>query len=227
MEVNIYSPADDAAKISGFTIVVDVFRAFSVSYYIDNNKPDRYIISESIEHSLRLRDELSPTILIGERQGIKVDGFDYGNSPTEILNRDFSHKTVIHTTTAGTKGLLIQPAANEVVVGSFVNSQALLRYIGFKNIKKVNIYCTASKNELIGEEDYLFAEYMKQKLLGGDSQFDEIVTRLREDSGRGFRENGFAPYTDFLYCMDINRFDTVLVRKIVAGKTYKIELVRL
>ncbi len=129
MNIQIFNPSDDASQISGFTIVVDVFRAFSVSYYVDDNNPGKYIISESIKHSMRLKDEISASILIGERNGIKVDGFEYGNSPTEIHGNDFSEKTVVHTTTAGTRGLLLQPSENEVVVGSFVNSQALLDYI--------------------------------------------------------------------------------------------------
>ncbi len=227
MNIQIFNPSDDTSQISGFTIVVDVFRAFSVSYYIDNNNPEKYIISESIEHSMMLKDEFPASILIGERKGIKVDGFEYGNSPTEILGKDFSENTVIHTTTAGTKGLLLQPIENEVVVGSFVNSKALLDYIKLKEIEKVNIYCTARKRNNSGEEDYLFAEYFKQQLLGEKSEFDSIVPCLREGSGKKFSDPGFAPYSDFLYCLDISRFNSILRRKIVDEDTHQIELERL
>jgi len=41
---------------------------------------------------------------MGERKGKKLPGFDYGNSPTEIQAIDFSGKTVIQTTSAGTRG---------------------------------------------------------------------------------------------------------------------------
>lgn len=227
MDIQIYNPSDDASKITGFTIVVDVFRAFSVSYYIDNNNPKKYIISESIEHSLKLKEGNPNSILIGERNGIKIQGFDFGNSPTEIQNNDFSNNTIVHTTTAGTKGLLLQPMENEVVAGSFVNSEALLKYIRDKNIQKVNIYCTARKKEIFGEEDYLFAEYIKQKLLNNENKFDSIVPRLRSGSGKGFSDTGFAPYSDFLYCLDISRFDSILRRKVVADKSHRIELERL
>ncbi len=227
MNIKIYNPDDDASKISGFTIVVDVFRAFSVAYYIDNNNPIKYIISESITHSMTLKRELPSSILIGERNGIKIDGFKYGNSPTEIQNEDFSDNIIIHTTTAGTRGLLIQPIENEVVVGSFVNSNALLKYIEYKNIDKINIYCTAGKKKIFGEEDYLFAEYLKQRLLGERTEFDSIVLRLREGSGKGFSATGFAPYSDFLYCLDISRFNSILKRKIVMGESHSIELERI
>lgn len=226
MEIQTYSPYDDASTIKGFTIVIDVFRAFSVSYYIDNNGPQKYIISESIEHSQNLKNLVSNSILIGERQGIKIEGFDFGNSPTEIYENDFSGKTIIHTTTAGTKGLLLQPHENEVVVGSFVNAQALLNYIEKNKIQKVNFYCTARPKGILGEEDYLFADYMTNKLLDRDCKYDEIINSLRKGSGKGFLETDFAPYTDFLYCLDVNRFDSILRRKIVKESTHRIELER-
>lgn len=56
IKVKILSPGSDVEEIKGFTIVVDVFRAFTVFY----------------------------SILIDERNGIKIEGFDYGNSPTEL-----------------------------------------------------------------------------------------------------------------------------------------------
>lgn len=227
MDIHILSPGDNASLISGFTIVVDVFRAFSVSYYIDHNNPERYIISESIEHSFQLKERVRHPLLIGERQGIKIEGFDFGNSPTEIRNRDFSSNTIIHTTTAGTRGLLLQPADNEVVVGSFVNTEALLDYIRRRNIQKVNIYCTAEKGALYGEEDYLFAEYFRNRLLGKESHFDAIMLQLRRGSGKGFSDTGFAPYTDFLYCLDVSRFHSLLRRKRVKEDTHSIELERI
>ena len=124
MRVMTWSPDCDPAKIDGFTVVVDVLRAFSVSYYIAANSPARYIAVDDVDRAFALREENPGSVLVGERQGITVPGFDYGNSPTEIIDQDFSGRTVIHTTTAGTKGLLAQKDGNEVVVGSFVNAGA-------------------------------------------------------------------------------------------------------
>ena len=225
MNVKIYNPSDDAEQIKGFTIVVDVFRAFCTAYHIHSCHPERYIISESIDHSFNLREQYESVLLIGERDGIKIEGFDFGNSPTEIRGRDFTGKTVVHNTSAGTKGVMRQPLENEVAVGSFVNAQALLGYIKLKGIDTVNIYCTAPKGNSYGVEDYIFADYLKAKLSGKPTDFDAIVTELREGSGKGFRDDGFAPYTDFLHCMDVNRFDMILFRKLVEEPGHKIELI--
>ncbi len=223
-EVNIYSPRDNASSIRGFTVVVDVFRAFSVSYYILANNPAKYIISESIEHSMALKDRYANILLIGERQGIKIDGFDFGNSPTEITGQDFSGKTVVHTTTAGTKGLLLQPEQNEVVVGSFVNLQAIIDYITDNQLSRVNIYCTALPEQMFGEEDYLYADYLRRRLSGEPCDFEDIYIRLRRGSGKGFSDTGFAPATDLYYCLDISRFNSILKRKLVDAEHHGIEL---
>ena len=225
MEVNIYSPEDDTDKINGFTIVVDVLRAFSVSYFINANNPKKYIVVDSIEQAFKLKNSIVDSLVIGERQGIKIEGFDFGNSPTEIINQDFTNKTIIHTTTAGTKGLIAQKITNEVVAGSFVNANALVEYINKKKINVVNIYCTAPRNVTNGEEDYYFADYLKSVLLGNILDFITIVEQLKLGTGKGFSENGFAPYSDFVYCMELNKFDKILKKKIVNDQDYQIELV--
>lgn len=227
MIVHIFNPLTDTLKINGFTIVVDVFRAFSVAYYINENHPDKYIVVDDVDLAFDLKRKIHNSLLVGERGGIKISGFDFGNSPTEILGNDFTGKTIIHTTSAGTKGLLKQPEYNEVIVGSFVNSLAILKYSRNNNIDTVNIYCTSNEGDVYGEEDYLFAEYLKNELLGKENNYPEIKERLMQGSGKGFNENGFAPFTDFMYCMDLNRFDKVLKRSVVINEFCKIELVEM
>lgn len=227
MQVSVYSPDDDPLSISGFTIVVDVLRAFSVSYFIHANNPDKYLVVDSVDHAFLLRRRIPDTILIGERNGIKIDGFDYGNSPTEVLGKNFAGQTVVHTTTAGTKGLLSQRADNQVVAGSFVNAGALINLITRRGIETVSIYCTAPKGIVHGEEDYYFAHYMKSMLMGIPVNFPDMVTALRVGTGRGFSDTGFAPYSDFERCMQLNRFNAILERKLISGDVNAVELVPL
>jgi 2-phosphosulfolactate phosphatase len=178
MEINIYDPKCNSSEIEGFTIVVDVFRAFTVSYFIAENKPSKYIVVDDIDKAFSLAKVYDNSILIGERNGIRIEGFHYGNSPTEIVGKNFANKIVIHTTSAGTKGLLRQSDKNEVVVGSFVNAKTLINYILSNEIDKVNIYCTANIGDMFGEEDFLFANYIKNELLNKGNDYDNIVNIL-------------------------------------------------
>lgn len=225
MRIITWSPDCDPANIDGFTIVVDVLRAFSVSYYIAANSPARYVAIDDVDRAFALREKNPGSVLVGERQGITVPGFDYGNSPTEIVGLDFSGRTVIHTTTAGTKGLLAQKDANEVVVGSFVNAGALVAYVRDRRIDRVNIYCTAPAGSVFGEEDYLFAEYLEARILGKPTDFPSIVARLRAGTGAGFSDAGFAPSSDFDLCMKLDAFDSVLGKRALPGG-HEVELVR-
>ena len=74
-------------------------------------------------------------ILIGERHGKILPGFDYGNSPSQIENIDFSKKTILHTTSAGTQGISNAKNAKEILTGSLVNARAIAQYIKEKEKK--------------------------------------------------------------------------------------------
>ena len=114
MVVNVVECLEGARLATGLVVVVDVFRAFSVACYTVDNGAAKYYAVDNLELARKVADERE-ALLLGERDCIKVDGFDYGNSPTEIENIDFSRKTVVHTTSAGTKGLLACTQADEVV----------------------------------------------------------------------------------------------------------------
>ena len=89
-------------------------------------------------------------ILIGERDCIKIEGFDFGNSPTEIENADFSGRTVIHTTSAGTQGLVGCPEAEEIITGAFVNAGAIVEYIRGKEPELVTIVAMGTGGTMRG-----------------------------------------------------------------------------
>lgn len=214
MKIQILRPADDVSNLDGLVVVIDVFRAFSTNYFIADKNPEKIIATNSIEVAFLLKEKLGPNvILVGERQGIKIEGFDFGNSPTEIQNNNIENKIIVHTTTAGTKGLLKQNNNVEVICGSFVNAYAIQKYIKDKKIKSINLYCTSNKHDIYGEEDYYFADYLKAKLENKTTNFEEINSNLRNGSGAGFKEGGFAPETDFHYCMALDTFNFVLKRK--------------
>ena len=77
----------------------------------------------TIEEAFFLKSRIQNSILIGERNGQKCDGFDYGNSPSTILKEDVAGKTIIHTTSAGTQGIVNAAYASEIITGSLVNTK--------------------------------------------------------------------------------------------------------
>ena len=94
MKIEIIKSLKDADKATGLAVVIDVFRAFTTEAYIFANGASKIIPVLDLDEAYKLKKENPEYILVGERGGIKPEGFDYGNSPTEILNVDFTGKTI-------------------------------------------------------------------------------------------------------------------------------------
>ncbi len=118
-----------ARDARGIAVVIDVFRAFSVAPHAFDRGAARVFPVGEIAEAFELSRRFPGAVLAGERHARKLPGFDIGNSPTEVRALDLSGKVFVHTTHAGTQGLVNASAADEVLTGSFVNISAVHRYI--------------------------------------------------------------------------------------------------
>lgn len=134
MIVNVVECIEGARRAKGLVVVIDVFRAFSVACYAVDNGVEKYFAVGEIDLARKLAVDHTG-ILVGERDCIKVEGFDYGNSPAEIEEVDFSGKTVVHTTSAGTQGLVGAVQADEIITGSFVTPGLSLSTSGNNSLR--------------------------------------------------------------------------------------------
>jgi 2-phosphosulfolactate phosphatase len=214
MEVHIYQLIEGARKAKGLTVIIDVFRAFSVACYVTANGVKDLIPVGDMDTAYRLKEQNPDYILMGERGGIIQPGFDYGNSPSSIEFVDFSGKTVVHTTSAGTQGIVNALGADEIITGSFVNAQAIIDYIRMKNPAYVSLVCMGWEATQEADEDTLFAEYVKNILEGKPGDFNSIVQYMRNESKTGkfldTHDAASAPPQDFDLCLSLDRFDFVL-----------------
>src|ERR1700730_18051708 len=106
MEISIHSLLDGATRATGSVAVIDVFRAFTTAAVALANRASRIVMVRNVEEALALREAGIGQICMGEVQGRAPDGFDFGNSPFEISRVDFSGKTIIERTSAGTQGIV-------------------------------------------------------------------------------------------------------------------------
>lgn len=213
MNISVFHTVEDAKKAKGLTVVIDVFRAFSTACYVFDNKAKTIIPVGNIAIAYKLKKENPDFILMGERNGVSQPGFDFGNSPFRIKDIDFSGKTVIHTTTAGTQGLVNAKQSEQIITGSFVNANAIVRYIKKLNPPFVSIVCTGTPDEYTMNEDALCAEYLKNALTDKPNNFEKIKADLHspEFSSWFFDPKIIThPIEDFDLCLDLDRFDFVL-----------------
>ncbi len=211
MEIRILELLQGAEKAEGIAVIIDVFRAFTLEPFVLFNHADTLWAVEHTDTAYRMREEHPEMILIGERHGRKLDGFDYGNSPASVCGIDFSGRCVVHTTSAGTKGLSAADGADMIYAASLVTAGATADCIRRRDPDIVSLVCMGWEGRRNTEEDLLCAEYIKSLLEG--QPMPDIRKRaqdLKYSEGKKFFDPAQAdvfPEADFPLCIDIDRFD--------------------
>jgi 2-phosphosulfolactate phosphatase len=114
--------AKAAARSGAVVVVVDAFRA-STTIAVLVSKGARVVPVASIEHAYSYP---GADFRIGERGSAKVAGFDFGNSPTEVLEAEVTPDfTVVLSSTNGTRVVEAAAGAPAILTGAFVNAGAL------------------------------------------------------------------------------------------------------
>lgn len=202
-----------ASMARGAVVIIDVFRAFSVACYAFDAGAARVIATATVESALALRKQYRNSVLAGERNERKIEGFDFGNSPTEIIRNDLSGMTFIHTTTAGTQGLAGALHADRLLAASIVNAGATADYLMSIKADLISLVAMGYRATLSAEEDCLCADMIQARLEGAKADWSERIASLRTTSGSRFfkPENiDFSPPTDFFLCTMTDRFSFAL-----------------
>lgn len=214
MEIRRLSLISGAREATGLAVIIDVFRAFTTDAYVIANGAERIFPVGTVDEALELRKLHPDWLLMGERGGVKVEGFDFGNSPDEVMNVDFSGKTVIQTTGAGTQGIVNARGADEIILGSFVMAEAIVDHILGRAPEEVSLVAMGWNGREPTLEDELCAEYLEGRLGGGRPDFEGMRDRIRETAqGAKFFDPAQPQYHegDFYAAMDLDRFPFVLV----------------
>jgi len=213
LSIKRLSLVEGAREARGLTVIIDVFRAFTTDAFVMANGAETIHPVLTIEEARELRRLHPDWLLMGEREGIKVEGFDHGNSPHEIRDVDFTGRTLIQTTGSGTRGIINAAGADEIILGSFVMAEAIVDYIREAEPEVVSIVAMGWNGNYPAIEDELCAEYLEGMLRGQPQDFDEMMRRIREDpQGAKFFDASKPQFLegDFHAAMDLDRFSFVL-----------------
>ncbi|HAF62397.1 MAG TPA: hypothetical protein DCK95_08725 [Anaerolineaceae bacterium] len=214
---------DDCHLVKGMVVVIDVLRAYTTAACLFDRGARGIILVSKVEEALCLREEHPEFLIVGEVNGIRVDGFDLGNSPSEVNGRDFTGKTIIQRTTAGTQGVVGAKRANIILAAALTNISATVHYI--QNIKPKSITLLQTglfPHEGWGDEDIACADCIEAKLLGNQVDWEEINKRVRS-SRSGLRYDGthaaFSP-SDLEIALQHDKFKFAMVVKRNEGLHY-------
>jgi 2-phosphosulfolactate phosphatase len=182
-------------------VVIDLLRASTTITHALGAGAACVIPVLTIEDARRARGKRHEprTFLAGERAGLRIDGFDFGNSPAEFTTDAVAGATVIFTTTNGTKAILASLGARRVLVGCFANISALESEL--RQEEQVHLVCAGTDGEPT-LEDALFAGAIAARLAargftigndqarlaielwnGASSRPDGVLGVLRESRG--------------------------------------------
>jgi 2-phosphosulfolactate phosphatase len=141
---------------SSIVVIIDVLRATSTIATALNNGAKAIVPVDSVAECIRLGKQIE-AITAGERDGQVAEGLQYGNSPFEYPPSFIKGKTLVLTTTNGTKLLhmALEKGAKEIITGSFPNLLAVCDHLVKKN-QPVILACAAWKDR-VNIEDTLFA----------------------------------------------------------------------
>ncbi|MCU0596416.1 MAG: 2-phosphosulfolactate phosphatase [Desulfobacterota bacterium] len=121
MKIICDSLYNGALAARGVAVIIDVFRAFTCAPLLFSMGVEKLFLIATPEQAFALKETDKDLILVGEVSGIPIKGFDFGNSPSEILKKDpsfFKGRTVLQRTSSGVQGaLLALNVADEVLLG--------------------------------------------------------------------------------------------------------------
>jgi 2-phosphosulfolactate phosphatase len=222
---NLFQPHD---LRGGIAVAIDVLRASTTIVHALAAGAKAVVPCEDVDEARRAAANLpaSDVVLGGERGGVLIDGFDLDNSPAAYTPQTVKRKTVVFTTTNGTRALLRCREADRVLIGAFVNLQAVVDAV-LETGRPVHLVCAGTCGEITAE-DVLCAgafvdsiiQFEPRTQLANDSaqiavEFFQQSMRTgklaaalqRSLGGRNLRELGFD--ADIELAAERDRFDVV------------------
>jgi len=223
MKIVRESLVEGAKRAHGVAIIIDVFRAFTVTPLFFHLGAQKVILVDHPEEAFSLKSKNNDIILAGEVDEQLIPGFDLGNSPSELILKSpgcLKGKLVVQRTTAGVNGVIKAVSHAEVaILGSYVIAKAISRHILSQNPlpEVVTLVAMGRRGVSRAPEDEGCADYLEHLLTG--SHYDHLETLRRiifDESAQKFLRGDkmYLPREDPLLCLQRDLFDFVLI----AGK---------
>jgi len=148
-------------KEGSVVVIVDILRATTAMCTAFANGAKAIIPVAKVADAYQYRNE--GCLIAGERDGIVIEGADFGNSPFNFTKENVTGKTIAITTTNGTQAIEMSKCCNKVAIGAFSNLNAVGEWL-IKQNQNIVILCAGWKNRF-NLEDSIFAGALTEYLL--------------------------------------------------------------
>lgn len=143
-------------------VVIDMLRATSVIITALANNAKEVFPILTVEEAFKKKEELlkddKEVLLGGERNAVKIYGFDFSNSPLEYTLEKVKEKTIILSTTNGTRAINLSLKAREILIGAIINAKAVTEEL--KKLNKDVVFINAGTNGEFSMDDFICSGYM-------------------------------------------------------------------
>lgn len=177
MKVDIIFTADEVSqeKTEGkICVVIDVLRATSVMITALHNGAEKIFPFKDIKTIQERCENLKNIIKCGERNALKINGFDLGNSPLEFTKEKVFGKDIYMSTTNGTKAVENSLSAEKIIICSFLNiksvSEKLLEYK-----KDVVIVCAGTNGKFSLDDTLCAGLIIKEMQKHTEIQMNDVL----------------------------------------------------
>ncbi len=206
-----------ARAARGLAVIIDVFRAFSCIPLLFSMGIEKCLLVASPQEAFALKKERKEVLLIGESGGVPIEGFDLGNSPSEIRRRRpaiFNGRTVVQRTSSGVQGALAAlEAADEVLVAGYTVARATADYILSNHPALVSLVAMGWNLKERAPEDECCARYIAHLLGAGDYDHNKALSEIlsNETAQRFLRaDSPHFPAEDPIFCLQRDVYDFAL-----------------
>ena len=201
MKIEIFQGNESIQSTAKTLIIIDVLRAGATAYYLLNSGINRCLLAQDSNIAFEIAKRIN-CILIGEKQGFKIDGFNFGNSPSEISenNKELENKSIVFVTTNGVTAILNNKHFSEIYFCGFLNAAFTANYIKQKAMEDVAIIASHPTSD----DHMACAEYIKSILLDDEknSKQETINRIMKSESAEKFYNSDYFPLVDLHMCCE-------------------------
>jgi len=201
-----YASLETCHTAKGVVLIIDVLRAFTTAAYAFSRGAKEIQLVSTVEAALELRSKIQNSKVMGEVDGFPPEGFDFGNSPTRILEHDLTDIILIQRTGAGTQGAVRSANADVMLATSLVVAKATMDYVLKLKAEEITFVVTGGVDNA---EDLACSEFLEKQFTGQAVESDEFIRRVitSPDAFRHTSDHPQFPKSDLDYCTRIDFFD--------------------
>ena len=207
-----------AAGAKGVVVIIDVFRAFTVSAYALAGGAERCLLVKTLEEGRTLHASIPGSVLSAEVDGLPVPGIPLSNSPTAIAGCDLAGRVLVQRTSAGTQAVAAATGEGPIFAASLVVAKATVHTLRALDPSEATLVASGQPDHL---EDQACARYIESLLEGRRPDLEALLEPLKRSERYATLSSGAVPGfppSDVRLALDADRFDFAMPVRTQQGR---------